>query len=169
MVAPQVQMKNISLLALNVGSITSKFRYNVLGEYIKNHDILLFAETKLQKIPQSKFPDFDIFTLKQKTSRHGLALLVKNGLFSFSKKLIGTSTCVLWLLLGTSESNVHFIIGSVYIPCYNSKFANENDFDKISEDILIFRGKYNCPFVLMGDFNSRSGTLINSFDIQRLR
>ena len=48
------------------------------------------------------------------------------------------------------------------VPCYSSKFADENDFDKISEDVLLFRGKYNCPVILMGDFNSRSGDLGNS-------
>ena len=73
-------------------------------------------------------------------------------------QLTATSPCVLWTLLGSSQSNIHFIIGSVYVPGYNSKFANENDFDKISEDILAFREKYNCPFILMGDFNSRTGS-----------
>ena len=145
-----------------MGGITSKFRYNILSEYIEKFGIVLFGETKLQKIPQSKFPGFEIFSLKQKTPKHGLALLVKNDLFTFTKKLIGTSTCVLWVLLGSSESNIHFIVGSVYIPGYNSKFSDENDFDKISEDVLSLREKYNCPFILMGDFNSRTGNLSDS-------
>ena len=144
------------------GGITSKFRYNVLSEYVQSYDILLFSETRLQKIPQSKFPGYDIFTQKQKTSRHGLALLVKNGKFSFTKKLTATSPCVLWTLFGSSENKVNFIAGSVYIPGYNSKFADENDFDKISEDILTLREKYNCPVILMGDCNSRTGNLIDS-------
>ena len=157
---------NISILSLNVGGITSKLRYNILTEYIEKHEILLFSETRLQKIPQSKFSGYNIFSLKQKTPRHGLALMVKNDLFPFTKKLTATSPCVLWVLLGSSESQIHFILGSVYIPGYNSKFADENDFDKISEDILGFREKYNCPSILMGDFNSRTGNLSNFLDTE---
>jgi exonuclease III len=135
-----------------------------LSEYAQKYDILLFSETRLQKIPQSKFQGYDIFSLKQKTPRHGLALMVKNGIFNFTKKLSAISPCVLWVLLGSSESNINFILGSVYIPGYDSKFADENDFDKISEDILTLKEKYNCPFILMGDFNSRTGNLTDSID-----
>ena len=134
-----------------------------MGEYIKNHDIILFSETKLQRIPQSEFPDYDIFTFKQKTRLHGLALLIKNGLFKYTKKLNATSKCVLWVIVGSSERNIHFIVGSVYIPGYDSKFSDHNDFGYISEDILTLGSKYNCPFVLIGDFNARSGNL-NGFN-----
>ena len=133
-----------------------------MTEYIKNHNILLFSETRLQKIPPSKFPGYDIFSLKQKTPYHGLALLIKNGIFSFTKKLTATSPCVLWVLLGSSECKINFILGSVYIPGYNSKFSDENDFDKINEDVLALREKHNCPFILMGDFNSRTGNISDS-------
>ena len=117
------------------------------------------SETKLQKIPQIEFPDFDIFSFKQKTKKHGLALLLKNNLFAYRKKLHGKSLCVLWYLLGSSERKLNFIVGSVYVPGSDSKFADESDFDIITEDILTFREKYNCPFLLMGDFNSRTGNL----------
>ena len=121
----------------------------------------MFSETKLQNIPQSEFPDYAIISLKQKTRLHGLSLLIKNGLFNFTKKLHGKSKSVLWVILGSSESNLNFIVGAVYIPGYDSKFSDPNDFDLISEDILTLREKYNVPFILMGDFNSRSGNLIN--------
>ena len=146
-------------MGLNVGGITSKFRYSILGEYIKNHEIILFSETKLQRIPQSEFPGYDIFSLKQKTRLHGLSLLVKNDLFKFTKKLNGISKCVLWVLFGNSERNLNFIVGSVYIPGYDSKFSDPSDFDKISEDFLNFQGKYSCPLILMGDFNARTSNL----------
>ena len=68
---------SISFVSLNVGGITSKFRYNVLTDYVKKYGLVLMSETKLQKIPQIEFPDFDIFSFKQKTKKHGLALLLK--------------------------------------------------------------------------------------------
>ena len=153
---------NVSIFSLNVGGISSKFRYNILSDYVEKFGIALFGETRLKNIPKSKFPECEIFSLQQKSRHHGLSSLVKNGLFPFTKKLTGTSPCVLWILLGSSESNIHFIIGSVYIPGYNSKFSDENDFDKISEDVLSFSEKYNCPFILMGDFNSRTADLTDS-------
>jgi hypothetical protein len=127
--------------------------------------MILFSETRLQKIPQSEFPGYDIFPFKQKTRMHGIALLLKRDLFSYKKILKGKSQCILWLLLGSSEYNLYFIIGSVYIPGYNSKFADENDFDIISEDILFFSEKYNCPFIIMGDYNARTGNLGDCVDL----
>ena len=135
-----------------------------MSEYVEKFGIVLFGETKLKNIPKTEFPEFEIFSLQQKTRMHGLSLLVKNGLFSFTKKLTGTSSCVLWVLLGSSESSINFIVGSVYIPGYNSKFSDENDFDKISEDVLSFREKYNCPFILMGDFNARTANLTDAIE-----
>ena len=74
-------------MGLNTGGISSKFRYKILTEYIKKIDIGLFSETKLLKIPQSEFPDYDIFSLKQKTRLHGLALLIKNSVFTYFKNI----------------------------------------------------------------------------------
>ena len=146
-------------MSLNVGGISSKFRYKILAEYVKKYHIVLFGETKLSKIPQSEFPDYTIYPFKQKTRLHGLSILLKNDFFPFVKKLNGKSKCVMWLLLGSSEVKLHFIIGAVYIPGYDSKFSDENDFDIICEDVLSFREKYNLPFALMGDFNARTGNL----------
>ena len=157
-------LRDVSLIALNVGGLTSKLRYNVLTDYIQNHEIVIFGETRRQNIPKSKFEGYDIFSLKQKTPKHGIAALIKNDVFTFSKKLSGKSPCVLWLLLGSSERKINFIVGSIYIPCYGSKFSDENDFDKISEDLLLFGEKYNCPFILMGDYNSRTGNLPDVLD-----
>ena len=135
-----------------------------MGHHVKNFHIAFLEETRLQRIPQGEFPDHDIFSFKQKTRMHGLAVLLKKDYFKYQKTLKGKSKCVLWILIGSSEQKLLFIIGSVYIPGYNSKFADQNDFDFISEDILSFRNTYKCPFLLMGDFNSRTGTLSDLLD-----
>ena len=83
-----------------MGGISSKFRYSILSEYIKKFKIIVFSETKLQKIPQSEFPDYEIISLKQKTRLHGLSVLIECGFLKFTKKLNGTSKCVLWSYLG---------------------------------------------------------------------
>ena len=48
-------ISELSLLGLNVGGITSKLRYNILTEYIKNHDILFLSEGELFSVKSLKF------------------------------------------------------------------------------------------------------------------
>ena len=144
----------------------SKLRYDILSNYIANFDIIALCETRIINIPPDEFPDFDIFSMKQKSKRHGLALLVKTGLFSNAKQIKNTkSKCVLWVALGMDQNTTSVIVGAVYIPGESSKHVDKSDYDIISEDIVTLYAMYNCPFVLLGDFNSRTSTL-NDFSSQ---
>ena len=143
-----------------------------MSEYVKNFDIICFSETKLSKIPANEFSSYDIFSLKQKSSLHGLAVLVKNGHSKYTKKFRLKSKFVLWLAIGSSINDISFVIGAVYIPGDCSKFADPCDFEEICEDILTLKNKFHCPFILMGDFNARSGKLndfenLSDLDIQQ--
>ena len=92
-------------------------------------------------------------------------MLYQTDLFPYVKKVGNSrSKCVLWVVFGYSENDLAFIVGSVYIPCYNSKFSNSNDFDIICEDIISITNKYNCPFIMLGDYNSRTGKLCDFYD-----
>ena len=51
------------------------------------------------------------------------------------------------------------------IPGESSKHVDRNDYDIICEDIVLLYAMYDCPFVLLGDFNSRTATL-NDFASQ---
>ena len=139
-----------------------------MTEYVKSFDIICLGETKLSKIPANEFSSYDIFSLKQKSSLHGLAVLVKNGLFNYTQKLKLKSKCVLWVALGASINNISFVIGAVYIPGDCSKFADPYDFEVICEDILTLKNKFNCPLIAMGDFNARSGKLNDFEDLSEL-
>ena len=125
--------------------------------YISNFDIACFSETKINNIPKNEFPDFEIFSLKQKTKLHGLACFVKTGLFPHVKQIQSHSKCVLWLSFGLSAEKIIFLIGVVYIPGEGSKYADPEDHNIISECIGSMYAKYACPILLLGDFNSRTG------------
>ena len=144
-------------MGLNVGGITSKFRYNILSEYVESFDVCCISETKLNKIPANEFPGHDILTFKQKTSLHGLAMFIKLGVFNFVQKVKLKSTSVFWVALGSSINSVYFVVGAVYIPGDCSKYADPNDFDFICEDILTLKNKFQSHIILIGDFNSRTG------------
>tara|TARA_B110000196_G_scaffold86649_1_gene75141 strand:- start:271 stop:3555 length:3285 start_codon:yes stop_codon:yes gene_type:complete len=96
---------------------------------------------------------------------HGISLLYENDLFPYVKKITNSkSKCVLWVVFGFSNTDFALIVGSVYIPGYNSKFSDSNDFDIISEDLISLTNKYMCPFVMLGDYNSRTGKLCDFYN-----
>lgn len=163
----RVLEKNVSLMGLNVCGVASKLRYDILPKFVEKFDIICLSETKLFNIPESDFPNFVIHSLKQKSALHGLSVLVRSDLFPFSKKLNTRSKCVLWVSFGYSKNDVVLIVGSVYIPGDGSKFADKNDYNIISEDITAFYSKYECPFLLLGDFNSRTGKLCDFYNPQK--
>ena len=51
------------------------------------------------------------------------------------------------------------LIGSVYVPHEGSKYYEDDWDDKIIDDCIKLKAKYNMPFLLMGDFNARTGHL----------
>ena len=59
--------------------------------------------------------------------------------------------------------NVHFILGNVYVPNESSIHYDEEWHNGISSDI-IYLSNYSLPFVLIGDFNARTGTMCDFFD-----
>ena len=135
-------------------------RYDILPAYTSQFDVGCLTETKTENIPSIEFPNFEIFSKKQKSKAHGIAVFVKSGLFPTILKIENTkSKCVLWVALGFSPQKIQLIVGGVYIPGSNSKYSDANDYDIISEDIVALNSKYKCPFVLLGDFNSRTGKL----------
>ena len=98
--------------------------------------------------------------MKQKSKAHGISIFVKTNLFPSIFKIENTkSKCVLWVALGFTSQKIQLIVGGVYIPGSNSKFSDVNDYDIICEDIILLNTRYKCPFVLLGDFNSRTGKL----------
>ena len=140
--------------------LTSKLRYDILPKYVSKFDIACLSETKIVNIPTTEFPGFDIFSMKQKSKVHGLAILVKKGLFPYIKKIEKTkSKCILWIVLGLSPQKIFLIVGAVYIPCRSSIHNDKSDYDIVCEDIVSLYAKYDCQFVLLGDFNSRTGKL----------
>ena len=89
---------------------------------------------------------------------HGLAILVSNKFNGKFQVLRDTSSdCILWIKLEMSEFAV--LIGSVYVPYEGSNYFDEDWNDKIIDDCIKLKAKHNLPFLLIGDFNARSGVL----------
>ena len=58
------------------------------------------------------------------------------------------------------------IFGAAYVPHEGSDlFYDVDEFDIISQDILLLKSKYDCAICLCGDLNARTGCLTDFFTI----
>ena len=104
--------------------------------------------------------DLNYITTK-KGGIHGISILVSKTTKCNIVEIENTdSTCVLWLYL----EQFSLILGAIYIPPNNSKYYNDDLFDEIIDDISYIMSIYDVPFLLMGDFNSRTGQLNDILD-----
>ena len=53
----------------------------------------------------------------------------------------------------------NFIVGAIYMPHEGSKYHHPDIFSDLESDIRIIKEKHDMPLMLVGDFNSRTGTL----------
>ena len=94
---------------------------------------------------------------------HGICIYIRNELFDdIEMKCDQTvSDCVLWCIVSNRILGFKFIMGIVYIPHEASKYHSKDCFDNIIIDLATFRSQYNdsIPFILIGDFNARTGNL----------
>ena len=77
------------------------------------------------------------------------------------------SNCILWITVGSSSKPIEFILCAVYIPCQDSTYHDDYIFEEIESDLVSFNADYNVPIILMGDFNSRTGSLSDLLDLEQ--
>ena len=98
---------------------------------------------------------------------HGLCMLVKNEFKDHTTLLKETqSPHVLWVKFNKGAFGIACIIGSVYLPGANSEHRDNERLDTITNDIFILKNSYNLPICLIGDMNSRTGNLDDTFVIE---
>jgi len=94
---------------------------------------------------------------------HGVCLLVKNEFANYVQEIRDTtSDAILWTKVAKAAFGFEFILGTVYVPHEGSIFFNKDYFGNVSQDISFINSKYSLPIVMLGDFNSRTGTLSDS-------
>ena len=88
----------------------------------------------------------------------GLALLVRRTkCHNYKESPLG-----LWLEMRLIANT--YSIGLYYMLCENSRYWDSSAFEKIQKDILQFKNR-GKKLILMGDFNFRTGNLIDYIDI----
>ena len=88
---------------------------------------------------------------------HGLQVYIKDPFAAQCSKIDNIKflcEAVLWIKISND-----FILGAVYVPNQNSPYYCPQFFDDMALDICSIRTKYDLPLMLVGDFNSRTGTM----------
>ena len=168
-------MQNVKLIGLNVCGLRSKLRNGIFEEFAIQYDILCLSETNLHNIDLSgtSLANYTCF-IKEKSLNshryggvHGLCMIVKNNIAEHAQIITEIqSPYILWVKFNKEAFGVACIIGSAYLPGENSIHKDKEMFDVITEDIFVLKNTYNLPICLIGDLNSRTGTLDDSFTIE---
>ena len=152
--------RQLKICALNVCGLTSKLSNGVFDKYFCKFDIFCVTESKLAK--GKTIENYKAFNLKKskkypKPGVHGLQVYIKKDVARNCYQIENNDfLCepVLWIKISND-----FILGTLYTPNQNSDYYCSDFFEDLALDICTIRKDYDLPLMLIGDFNSRTGTL----------
>ena len=99
---------------------------------------------------------------------HGLAMIIKNDIAAHVQLLADVqSPYVLWVKFSKKAFGYECILGSAYLPGEESIHKDNEMYEVIANDIFRLKNTYNLPICLLGDLNSRTGKLNDSFIIEQ--
>lgn len=165
----------IRCATLNVGGLRGKLGSNDLSLMLNEYDIIALQETKTDDIDNTFLIDyfeslgFLCFITNRssfsKTRSGGLIFLVKAWLRGKVNFLSGTDNAQ-WLLFehGALLVDHSVLLGNIYVPPESSKYANVSIFDDLENFLLDYSNRQNYSVLLLGDFNSHTGTLYDVVD-----
>ena len=154
----------MSFKRFEVFGLFSKIKFGTLDKHISQFDIVCMSEIKTEFIPDDQFENHKAYVFDRKIKNNSnktpeIATIIKENVFNHILPVKSTlSDFIFWMELGIEKNHPMFILGNVYIPCETSPYFHANIFDEILRDILNIRTKTDLPFLLLGDFNSRTGT-----------
>ena len=164
---------NLKILGLNVCGLVSKLRLNVLEDYVfDNHDILCFSETKLDAIDEANisidgYCPFYHHRKNYHRKSGGLATFVNKAISQFVKVVkITENEFIQWLHISQKVLGYELIIGNVYIQPPDSPYSTGHEYDQIMGDLIDISIRYkDCKVCIIGDFNSRTGSLPDFLEV----
>ena len=170
----------LSCLALNVCGMHSKLLGPDLLCLMKDYDIVVISESKLDDFDKVSIPGFTAFgknRSKFKKKSGGILLCIKDSLVRFvtvienterknriDKNLhkyykfvdIDLSHDVLYFQFDKQLIGKHVLFGGVYFPPQGSPYFDIDSFTNVEHDITLLNPDSVC---LLGDFNSRTASL----------
>ena len=132
-------------------------------EMINTYDIIALQETKLDDVDCVELPGYTIICQnRKKISRYrsgGTAFIFKSSLNHHIVPIKSDSKLIQWIRISKNITNTDEDVycGNIYIPPQGSKFASQDPYLEIQTE-LNEHCSDNKYILLLGDFNSRTGT-----------
>ena len=169
-----IYLDKFDFMCLNVCGLNSKLKYRNIHEVINRYNFVSLSEVKTPHIAPDEFPGFQSVISQKKCTKNGLETSKLTGIATLIKEnikfeVITETICewVLWLKITDFKNKFDFILGSVYIPGETSVYYNNGIYDSISCDMLDLHAKYNLPFIMLGDYNSRTSDISDILPIEK--
>jgi hypothetical protein len=143
---------------------------------IKSYDVLVFVESKLNKLDELKIPhDYSVYSKCRKKCKRrsgGIAIVYKKSFSIFLNFLNSESEYVQWVefykdVFGPCDKGLlhsNFLLGCVHLPPGSSKLSSEEAFIEIENEMIRFSNNHS-NIALVGDFNARSVKLCDIVEI----
>lgn len=186
------RISSINILSWNLkgfkqkidGDTINKLKDQEVIDFLDKYDIVLLEETHMDKKDEediflpgfSKPHNFPRPKRKQAiSSSGGISLFIKENLGLKTKLLPRSSSDIVWMQICTQsnkQSEPDIFLGCVYIPPEHSSFGKDFT-DKLWDNLETDLEELSAQgsILLMGDFNARTGELIDyvEFDDDNLR
>ena len=156
-----VSINSLKIFSLNVCGIKSKLLSPDFSNLIENYDILVFLESKTDKLDILDIPtDYDYFAKHQtkfKRKSGGIVILYRKRLSKFIEFPHTESEFVQWISISNQLLSIDktLLLGCIYIPPENSLYSSDECFNEIETEMCNLLTN-DCTIALIGDFNSRT-------------
>ncbi len=173
------QCTSIKISAWNIQGLESSIGEDVFNNFLSENDIVILTETWLKEnisIRDSEFYNYHSLRQKHKRAKRpsgGISVLIRNTFRNTARgehsiKFIKENEFVVWFKICKDHFNLpnDIFVGAAYLPPENSTIYKNKDispFQILENDLLSFHAQ--GEIILMGDFNSRTGSLTDTVEV----
>ena len=150
--------------------LVSKIKFGILHDFLKSIDFACLVETKTNFVSADDFPNFEVFTVEPSKKQrfhgiHGICVLVRKK-YSDYVSIVKGGECsnILWLNIGEQVLGTTTMLGTCYFPHEGSVHFEDELYDEVIQDMINLSTEADPSFILLGDFNARTGTLQDILD-----
>ena len=160
-----------NVLFWNVDGLSKKKFVELKSEF-KKHEIIALVETFANKPNDYILEGYSCYASTRKKhflanrNSGGCIIFVKKNLNPFVTLLNSKSTDIIWLKLAISnampaQETVNLLLACIYVsPKSSQRVAPHKTLDTLREEMVNFENLFpSCTFLLLGDFNARTGLL----------
>ena len=163
--------KQLKFMIWNIHGLANKLDSKEFVEYINKYDIVVFLETMKRDPFEPVIRNFEFVHFQRKYQHPrarrpagGMGIMIRTTLTNTNTvTIVKKSDFSVWLKI-KQQGDLDLYIGAVYIPPLDStstisSFQDNNAYHLLQEDVTHFSQKGYVS--LCGDFNARTGTLID--------